>query len=127
MLVEQYSAYSPVPGYPINGELTLGENIADNSGLAIAFKAYHRSLGGAPAPVIDGFTGDKRFFLGWAQAWRGKIRENQAILLIKSDPHSPDAIRGQVPERNLAAFHDAFGIGPGDRMYLAPDKRVTLW
>jgi predicted metalloendopeptidase len=126
-LVTQYSAYAPVPGYPVNGQLTLGENIADNSGLAIAFKAYHRSLGGAPAPVIDGFSGDQRFFLGWAQAWRGKIRDNQAILLIKSDPHSPDQIRGQVPERNLAAFHDAFRIGPGDRMYLAPDKRVTLW
>ena len=126
-LVRQYAAYAPVPGYPVNGELTLGENIADNSGLAIAFKAYHRALGGAPAPVLDGFTGDQRFFMGWAQVWRSKTRENQAILLIKSDPHSPEEIRGQVPERNLGAFHEAFGIGPGDRMYLDPGKRVTLW
>jgi len=126
-LVAQYSVYSTVPGYPINGELTLGENIADNSGLAIAFKAYRLSLGGKPAPVIDGFTGDQRFFLGWAQAWRSKTRENQAILQIKSDPHSPEEIRGQVPERNLAAFHEAFGIKPGDHMYLEPGRRITLW
>jgi predicted metalloendopeptidase len=126
-LVAQYSAYSPVPGYPINGELTLGENIADNSGLAIAYKAYRLSLGASEAPVIDGFTGDQRLFLGWAQAWRGKTRENQAILGIKADPHSPDEFRGLVPEMNQAAFYDAFGVKPGDKMYLPPEKRITLW
>jgi predicted metalloendopeptidase len=126
-LVDQYAAYSPIPGYPINGELTLGENIADNSGLAIAYKAYRLALGGREAPVIDGFTGDQRLFLGWAQAWRGKARDNEAILRIKTDPHSPAQFRGLLPERNLEAFHAAFGIQPGDAMYLAPEKRVNLW
>jgi predicted metalloendopeptidase len=126
-LVQQYGAYSPVPGYPLNGELTLGENIADNSGLAIAFKAYRLSLGGAAAPVIDGLTGDQRFFAGWAQVWRGKARDSEIIRLIKIDPHSPTEIRGTAPERNQAAFYDAFGVKPGDKMYLPPEQRVTLW
>jgi putative endopeptidase len=126
-LVKQYSAYSPVPGYPINGELTLGENIADNSGLAIAYKAYRLSLGGATAPVLDELSGDQRFFAGWAQVWRGKTRDEQSIKWIKSDPHSPDEFRGLVPEMNQAAFDEAFNVKPGDRMYLAPEQRVTLW
>jgi putative endopeptidase len=126
-LVQQYSAYSPVPGFPINGELTLGENIADNSGLAIAYKAYQLSLGGAPAPIIDGLTGPQRFFIGWAQVWRSKSRDNEAILRIKSDPHSPPQFRGTVPEMNQAPFYEAFGIKAGDKMYLPPDERVTLW
>jgi predicted metalloendopeptidase len=126
-LVAQYAAYAPVPGYPVNGELTLGENIADNSGLAIAFKAYRLSLGGGEAPLIDGFTGNQRLFLGWVQSWRGKTRDAQAILWIKADPHSPDQFRGLVPEMNQAAFYEAFGVKPGDKMYLAPEKRVSLW
>ncbi len=126
-LVEQYSAYSPVPGFPINGQLTLGENIADNSGLAIAYKAYRLSLGGEPAPVIDGLTGDQRFFMGWAQVWRAKTREHEAILRIKADPHSPAEIRGNVPEMNQDPFYQAFGVQAGDKMYLPPDKRVNLW
>ncbi len=126
-LVEQYSAYSPVPGFPINGQLTLGENIADNSGLAIAYKAYRLSLGGEPAPVIDGLTGDQRFFMGWAQVWRAKTREHEAILRIKADPHSPAEIRGNVPEMNQEPFYQAFGVQAGDKMYLPPDKRVNLW
>jgi len=126
-LVEQYAAFAPVPGYPINGELTLGENIADNSGLAIAYKAYRLSLDDRQAPVIDGLSGDQRFFIGWAQVWRSKTRENQAILWIKSNPHSPAEFRGLVPEMNLTPFYTAFGVKPGDKMYLAPDKRVTIW
>jgi predicted metalloendopeptidase len=126
-LVQQYAAYSPVPGFPINGELTLGENIADNSGLAIAYKAYLLSLGGAPAPIIDGLTGAQRFFIGWAQVWRSKSRDNEAILRIKSDPHSPPQFRGTVPQMNQAPFHEAFGITEGDAMYLPPERRVTLW
>ncbi len=126
-LVAQYAAYSPVPGYPINGELTLGENIADNSGLAIAYKAYVLSLAGRPAPVIDGLTGAQRFFYGFAQVWRGKERDNLLIMQIKTDPHSPDAIRGQVPEMNQAPFYDAFGVKPGDKMYLPPERRVSMW
>ncbi len=126
-LVAQYAAYSPLAGYPINGELTLGENIADNSGLAIAFKAYRLSLGGHEAPVIDGLTGAQRFFCGFAQVWRGKMRDNMLIMELKTDPHSPDEIRGLVPERNQAAFYDAFGVKPGDKMYLPPESRVTMW
>jgi putative endopeptidase len=126
-LVQQYAAYSPLPGFPINGELTLGENIADNSGLAIAYKAYQLSLAGRQAPVIDGLTGDQRFFMGFAQYWRGKIRDNELIKRIKSDPHSPDRFRGTLPEMNQAPFDAAFGVKEGDKMYLAPDKRVTIW
>jgi predicted metalloendopeptidase len=126
-LVQQYSRYSPVKGFPINGELTLGENIADNSGLAIAYKAYQLSLHGRPAPVIDAMTGDQRFFIGWAQVWRGKTRDQQAIVWIKSDPHSPDQFRGLIPEMNQAAFYQAFDIKPGDKMYLPPNQRVSLW
>jgi putative endopeptidase len=126
-LVAQYSAYEPVPGYHVNGELTLGENIADNAGLAISYKAYKLSLNGKEAPQIDGMTGDQRFFAGWAQAWRGKSRTDEEIVALKTDPHSPVAIRGTVPEMNQSAFAEAYGIKEGDKMYLAPDKRVTLW
>ncbi|HEY6453553.1 MAG TPA: M13 family metallopeptidase [Steroidobacteraceae bacterium] len=126
-LVQQYSAYSPLPGFPINGELTLGENIADNSGLAIAYKAYQLSLGGRAAPVIDGLTGDQRFYMSWAQVWRGKARDPTLILRIKSDPHSPDRFRGTVPEMNQTPFDVAFGLKSGDKMYLPPEQRVTIW
>jgi putative endopeptidase len=126
-LVQQYAAYSPVPGFPINGELTLGENIADNSGLAIAYKAYQLSLAGKQAPVIDGLTGDQRFYMGFAQIWRSKARDNELIKRIKSDPHSPERFRGTLPEMNQASFDAAFGVKEGDKMYLAPDKRVTIW
>jgi predicted metalloendopeptidase len=126
-LVQQYSAYAPLPGYPINGELTLGENIADNSGLAIAYKAYRLSLGGQQAPVIHGLTGGQRFYMGWAQAWRAKTREDDAIRRIKSDPHSPPQIRGTVPEMNQNPFYESFGVKPGDRMYLPEQQRVELW
>jgi putative endopeptidase len=126
-LVEQYAAYEPVPGYHVNGELTLGENIADNSGIAIAYKAYKLSLGDKEAPMIDGMSGDQRFYAGWAQVWRGKTRTNALIVRIKTDPHSPDEVRGTVPEMNQGPFYDAFGVKDGDKMYLRPDKRVSLW
>ncbi|HLW23062.1 MAG TPA: M13 family metallopeptidase, partial [Steroidobacteraceae bacterium] len=99
-LIAQYETYSPVPGFHVNGRLTLGENIADNSGLAIAYQAYHLSLEGHAAPVIDGLTGDQRFYLGFAQVWRGKAREGEAISRIKTDPHSPPQVRGAAPLRN---------------------------
>ena len=126
-LVEQYAAYAVLPGYPINGELTLGENIADNSGLAIAYRAYRLSLAGKQAPVLDGLTGDQRFFMGFAQAWRDKERDSEAILLIKADPHSPDRIRGLLTERNQDPFYSAFDVKPGDKMYLPPEQRVHIW
>jgi predicted metalloendopeptidase len=126
-LVAQYSAYEPIPGYHVNGELTLGENIADNAGLAISYKAYKLSLHGKQAPQIEGMSGDQRFFAGWAQAFRGKSRIDDEIVALKTDPHSPVAIRGTVPEMNQNAFFDAYGIKQGDKMYRAPDQRVTLW
>ena len=117
-----------MPGYHVNGELTLGENIADNSGLEIAYKAYQRSLAGKPAPVIDGMSGDQRFFYGFAQAWRGQgSGRSRCSTQIKSDPHSPDEFRVDGPVRNHPAFYATFGVKPGDTMYLPPEKRVSIW
>jgi len=126
-LIAQYNAYEPVPDYHVNGALTLGENIGDNSGLAIAYKAYRISLAGHEAPAIDGLTGDQRFYLGWVQVWRGKVREAEAIQRIKTDPHSPPAVRGLAPMRNQSGFYAAFDLKPGDKMYLPPDQRVSIW
>ncbi|WP_090189293.1 MULTISPECIES: M13 family metallopeptidase [unclassified Duganella] len=126
-LVKQYDGYSPLPGYHVNGALTLGENIADNSGMAIAYKAYKLSLGGKPAPVIDGFTGDQRFFMGFGQIWRVKMREEQQILQIKTDPHSPGQYRTNGPVVNQPGFYDAFGVKPGDKLYVAPEQRIIIW
>ncbi len=126
-LVQQFNAYSPLPGYTINGELTLGENIADTSGLAIALKAYRLSLGDKAAPVIDGLTGEQRFFIGWAQAWRSKMRDAQTLVQIKSDPHSPDPFRIKGALVNQPDFYKAFDIKPGDKMYVEPEKRVVIW
>ena len=126
-LIAQYNAYEPVPGFHINGELTLGENIADNSGLAIAYKAYKISLGGKNSPSIDGLTGDQRFFAGYTQLWRSKVRDNEAVVQIKSDPHSPQAVRGYAPLVNQPGFYDAFDLKPGDKMYLPPEQRISIW
>ena len=127
-LVAQYNAFLAVlPDYHVNGELTLGENIADNSGLAIAYKAYQRSLGGKAAPVIDGMSGDERFFYGFAQAWRSKVRPDALLAQIKSDPHAPDEFRVTGAVRNQPGFYSTFGVKPGDKMYLAPADRVTIW
>jgi putative endopeptidase len=126
-LVAQYDAYEPVPGFHVNGELTLGENIADNSGLAIAYKAYHLSLAGKTASVIDGLSPDQRLYLGWVQVWRGKVREAEAIQRVKTDPHSPPAVRGTAPVVNQEGFYAAFGVKEGDKMYLPPGKRVDIW
>jgi len=127
MLDAQYSSFSPIPGMFVNGKLTMGENIGDLSGLAVAYKAYQRSLGGQPAPVIDGFTGDQRFFLGWAQVWRRTNREEALRNQLLSDPHSPAEYRVNGVMRNLPEFYAAFGVKPGDGMYLEPEQRVKLW
>ena len=126
-LAKQYDGYSPLPGYNVNGALTLGENIGDNSGVAIAYKAYKLSLGGKPAPVIDGLTGDQRFFMGFGQVWRSKMREAQQIVQVKTDPHSPGQFRANGTMMNQPAFYEAFGVKEGDKMYLAPKDRVTIW
>ena len=125
-LVAQYNAYEPLKGTHINGELTLGENIADIAGLQIAYDAWKMSLGGKPAPVIDGMTGEQRFFLGYAQSWRGKVRDAAKLSQLTSDPHSPDAERAKTV-RNMDAWYTAFGAKPGDKLYLAPADRVKIW
>ena len=123
----QYSAFEPLPGVHINGELTMGENIADLGGLTLALDAYHASLHGKPAPVLDGMTGDQRVFLGWAQAWRGKLREDAIRRQVVSDPHSPRVFRVNGVVRNIDAWYDAFGVKPGDKFYVAPAERVRIW
>ena len=126
-LVEEYNAFEPVPGYHLNGQLTLGENIADNSGLAVAYKAYHVALGGKPAPVLDGLSGDQRFFMSYATVWRAKARDNAVIALIKADPHSQPYARAMGTVVNQPAFYEAFGIKEGDKMYHAPEQRTIIW
>ena len=105
----------------------MGENIADLGGLNVALEAYHRSLNGQPAPLIDGFTGDQRFFLGWAQAWRGKPRDDFIRHQVVSDPHSPRMFRVLGPLRNIDAWYDAFGVKAQDHYYLDPAERVRIW
>jgi putative endopeptidase len=126
-LAAQYSAFEPLPGVHVNGELTLGENIADLGGLTVALDAYRASLRGAPAPVIDGLTGDERVLLGWAQAWRGKVTDDFVRKQVVTDPHSPRQFRVIGPTRNIDAWYESFGVKPDDRMYLAPGDRVRIW
>ncbi|HEY6451154.1 MAG TPA: M13 family metallopeptidase [Steroidobacteraceae bacterium] len=126
-LVAEYGAFTPIRGRHLDGELTLNENIADNAGLAIAYKAYHLSLAGRAAPVIDGLSGDERFYMGFAQAWREKLRDSFAVELIQSDPHAISYVRVIGALMNQSAFDQTFDVKPGDRMYLSPDRRVVIW
>ena len=126
-LVAQYDAYEPVEGVNVNGAFTLGENIGDLSGLSIAYKAYKISLNGAEAPVIDGLTGDQRFFIGWAQAFLGKIREEALVEQIRTDPHSPTEYRVNGIVYNVDAFYEAFNVGPEHALYIKPEDRVRIW
>jgi len=126
-LAKQFSGYSVLDGRHLNGELTLGENIGDLSGMAVAFKAYKISLGGKTAPEIDGFTGDQRFFLGWAQVWRRNYRDAELLKRLVTDPHSPSEFRANGPSSNIDAFYDAFGLKAGDLLYRAPNERVKIW
>jgi predicted metalloendopeptidase len=126
-LVKQYDAQVPLENLHVNGRLTLGENLADLGGIAIAYAAYQKSLHGQPAPVIDGFTGPQRFFIGFAQVWRGMSRDAEQRLRLRTDPHSPPAVRATVPVSNIQAFYDAFGVKPGDAMYRSPEDRVEVW
>jgi predicted metalloendopeptidase len=111
----------------VNGQLTLGENVADNSGLAVAVKSYRASLGGKPAPLLDGYTGEQRLFIAFAQIWKDKVRDAARIERLKIDPHAPGQFRANGAVRNQAAFQEAFDVKPGDGMYLAPDQRISLW
>ena len=126
-LAAQYDGYEVIDGLTINGQFTSGENIGDLGGLGIAYKAYRLSLDGQEAPVIDGFTGDQRFFLGWAQVWRSKARDEETKRRLTTDPHSPARFRANGAAVNIDAFYDAFGVAEGDGMYLAPADRVRIW
>jgi putative endopeptidase len=126
-LGKQYAAYEAAPGVFINGELTMGENIGDMSGIEVAYEAYKMSLGGKPAPVIDGLTGDQRFFLAFAQGWRGEQRDDAIKTQVASDPHSPRRYRVIGPLRNLDAWYQAFDIGADSKFYIPPEKRVRIW
>jgi predicted metalloendopeptidase len=126
-LVDQFNAYSPLEGMFVNGQLTLGENIADTAGVTIAHAAYVLSLSGNPAPMLDGFTGDQRVFLGYAQVWRYKAQEETMRTRILSDPHSPPEFRVNGAARNVDSWYEAFGVGTEDELYLPPEERVQLW
>ncbi|MFN9604538.1 MAG: M13-type metalloendopeptidase, partial [Planctomycetota bacterium] len=119
--------YEPLPGMPLSGRFTLGENIGDLGGLSVAYTAYLLSLEGMPGPMLEGFTGEQRFFIGWAQVWRRKYREEEMRRRIKTDPHSPSAYRCNGIVSNLDGFYKAFGIEPNEPMYIAPDQRVRIW
>lgn len=125
----QYEAYEfeGLPGVHINGRASMGENIGDLGGVLIALDAYHQSLGGKPAPVLDGYTGDQRFFLGWGQVWRTLFRTEALRQQLISDPHSPGQIRAINPLRNVDAWYAAWGVKPGDKQYIAPEDRVRIW
>jgi putative endopeptidase len=126
-LGKQYASYEAAPGVFINGDLTMGENIGDMSGLEVAYEAYKLALGGKPAPVIDGLTGDQRFFLAFAQAWRGEQRDDAIKTQVASDPHSPRRYRIIGPLRNLDAWYTAFDVKPGTKFYIPPDQRIRIW
>lgn len=126
-LVRQFDAYSPLPGMHVNGTLTLGENIGDLGGLSIAYQAYRLSLGGRPAPVLDGLTGDQRFFIAWARMWRAKYREESLRQSLLAVPYAPESFRANGPVSNLTAFYDAFHVQPGDALFRAPAERVVIW
>ena len=126
-LVEQYNQYSPLPGMHVNGELTLGENIADLGGLTVALEAYRLSLAGGEAPVIDGMTGTQRFFYGWSQVWRRNYREEDLRSRLVVGPHSPNQYRVIGIVANMPEYYEAFGVKEGDAMYIAPEKRVKIW
>lgn len=129
MLIDQYSAFSPaqLPDQKVNGALTIGENIGDLGGLSIGYRAYVRSLGGKPSPVIDGLTGQQRLFIGWGQIWRTKYRDTEMLRRLTVDSHSPPEFRCNGVIRNLPEFYDAFGVKQGDKLWLPAEKRVRIW
>jgi putative endopeptidase len=126
-LENQFSAFEALPGLHVNGANTIGENIGDLGGLNMAYHAYHLSLKGKPAPVIDGLTGDQRFFLSWAQVWRTKIRDGQLREYVMSDVHSPPYFRVNGPLPNINEWYAAFDVHPGDKLYIKPEDRVSIW
>ena len=126
-LVAQYNQFCPLEGHCVNGQLALGENIGDLGGLSMAYTAYQMSLNGQPAPVLNGLTGDQRFFLAWAQIWKSKYRDEAMINQVKVGPHSPPQFRINGPLRNLDEWYKAFNVQPDDALYLKPEERVRIW
>lgn len=126
-LQAQYSAYEALPGKHVNGAMTLPENMADLTGLQVAFKAYQRATAGKPQPVVDGYSGEQRFFLHYAQSWRKKARDERVLQLLASDPHAPNQFRANGPAVNLDDFHRVFATQPGDGMYKAAGERIRTW
>ena len=126
-MVEQYDRYEPLKGKKVNGQLTLGENIGDLGGLTIAYQAYQLSLKGKPAPVIDDFTGNQRFFIAWAQIWRRKYRSAELQRRLVTDSHSPSEYRVIGILSNMPEFYEAFDLKTGDDMFVAPENRIKIW
>lgn len=126
-LAAQYDQFEPVPGYHVDGNFTLGENIGDVGGLSLAYRAYKMALGGEEAPIIDGYTGDQRFFLAWGQVWQRKYREDALIQRLTSDPHSPSEFRVNGVVRNIDEWYDAFDVQTDNELYLPPEERIRIW
>ena len=126
-LVDQYNQFEVLPDLRVNGEFTLGENIGDLGGLSISLKAYRMSLEGKEAPVLDGYTGIQRVFIGYAQAWRGKSRDEALRVQVNTDPHSPRVFRVNGVVRNIPEFYEAFNVTEADSLYLPPEERVKIW
>jgi predicted metalloendopeptidase len=127
LLVEQYNEYEPLPGLHVNGELTLGENIGDLTGAVIAHRAYQLSLAGKPAPTLEDLSADQRYYLGWAQIWRAKEREDALRQQVMTNPHAPEMYRANGPLRNIPEFYSTFGLKESDKMFLAPERRTKIW
>ena len=127
VLIDQFNAFEPLPGLHVNGELTLGENIADLTGLVIARQAYVMSLKGAAPPAIDGIPADQRFYMGWAQSWKAKERDDSLRQQVLTNVHSPEMYRANGPIRNIPEFYAAFSVKEGDKLFLPPDRRVKIW
>ena len=127
LLAAQLDRYEPLPGLRVNGALTLAESLADLGGLTVAFRAYRMSLKNGQSPVIDGLTGEQRFFMGWAQMWRSKERDAYVRSTLQTNPYLPPALRANAAVTNADAFFDAFGVKPGNRLYRAPAERIRIW
>jgi len=125
-LAAEYDKYEPLPGQHVQGKLTLGENVADLAGLTVAYDAYHKALGSKTAPMINGYSGDERFYLGWAQVWRRSYREPELLKRLRTDPHAPSEARASIV-RNMDPWYAAFKVQPGQKLYLAPADRVRIW
>jgi endothelin-converting enzyme len=126
-LAAQMDAYEALPGLHVNGVLTSAESMGDLGGLAIAFRAYKLSLKGRRSPVVDGLTGEQRFFMGWAQIWRARERDEYLRSTLQTNAYLPSAFRANAAASNLDGFYEAFGVKPGNRLYRAPDARVRIW